>query len=53
MWSEFDEAQYQQMKKDFDEHGDHLIKFNGVTCPLSLLIKSVEIVRSSFVKSSI
>ena len=53
MWSEFDELQYQQMKKDLEEQGDHLVKFNGVTGPLSLLIKSVEIVRSMFVKSLI
>ena len=50
MWSEYDESQYQTMKRDLEENGDHLVKFNGVTGPLSLLIKSVELVRSTFKK---
>lgn len=48
MWSEFDEVQYNQMKKDLEEKGDHIVVFNGVYGPLSLLIKSVELVRSMF-----
>lgn len=50
MWSEYDESQYQKMKRDLEENGDHIICFNGVSGPLSLLIKSVELVRSMFKK---
>lgn len=50
MWSEFDEIQYAQMKKDLEEKGDHIVVFNGMYGPLSLLIKSVELVRSIFKK---
>lgn len=50
MWSEFDEIQYAQMKKDLEEKGDHIVVFNGMYGPLSLLIKSVELVRGIFKK---
>ena len=40
MWSEYDEMQYQEMKKDL-ENGDHNVNFNGLVGPLSLLIKAV------------
>ena len=48
MWSEYDEMQYQEMKKDLEENGDHNVNFNGLVGPLSLLVQSVEIVRKSF-----
>ena len=38
------------MKKDLEEKGDHIVLFNGVYGPLSLLIKSVELVRDIFKK---
>lgn len=50
MWSEYDESQYQAMKRDLEEKGDHIVVFNGTFGPLSLLIKSVELVRSMFKK---
>lgn len=50
MWSEYDESQYQAMKRDLEEKGDHIVVFNGASGPLSLLIKSVELVRSMFKK---
>lgn len=53
MWSEYDEMQYQEMKKDLEENGDHNVNFNGLVGPLSLLIKAVEIIRPVFSKSSI
>lgn len=48
MWSEYDEMQLQQMKKDLEEKGDHEVSFNGVVGPLSSLIESAEFVKNIF-----
>ena len=45
MWSGFDEATLNKMKEDLRNNGDHLVNFNGVVGPLSLLIEATELVK--------
>lgn len=46
MWSEFDEVTLNKMKEDINNNGDHLVNFNGLVGPLSLLIEATELVKS-------
>ena len=46
MWSGFDEATLNKMKEDLRNNGDHLVSFNGIVGPLSLLIEATELVKT-------
>ena len=46
MWSGFDETTLNKMKEDLNNNGDHLVNFNGIVRPLSLLIEATELVKS-------
>ena len=46
MWSDFDETTLNKIKEDLNNNGDHLVNFNGLVGPLSLLIEATELVKS-------
>ena len=46
MWPEFDEVTLNKMKEDINNNGDHLVNFNGLVGPLSLLIEATELIKS-------
>lgn len=46
MWGVLEEQQYQKLLKYYQEFGDREIIFNNVVGPLSLLLESMEMVRS-------